>query len=201
MAGQLYGQYQANNAINRNNVPTAAETQSNALFQAALNPNSPQMQALTQQNRTMNLQTYQQQIQQMQMADARNRAMGRASTFFNPQTADQDISYLTSRGLAPMNALSQQQAQETLMGGAKGIQTNLQPQAGRLGTSMQQGVSNAQYQSNIPSQIMQLLQGFGGGQPTGQQQTPMVGGYSQQVPIMTQQGQRQQPNYNSMVYQ
>ncbi len=100
-----------------------------------------------------------------------------------------------------MNALSQQQAQETLMGGAKGIQTNLQPQAGRLGTSMQQGVSNAQYQSNIPSQIMQLLQGFGGGQPTGQQQTPMVGGYSQQVPIMTQQGQRQQPNYNSMVYQ
>ncbi len=91
MAGQLYGQYRANNAINRNNVPTAAETQSNALFQAALNPNSPQMQALTQQNRTMNLQAYQQQIQQMQMADARNRAMGRASTFFNPQTADQAI--------------------------------------------------------------------------------------------------------------
>lgn len=167
----IYNRNQANKAINKYNVPTAAETQSNALYQAMLDPNSPQMQALTATNKAQNLSNFQQQLTEMQLADRRAGAMGRAPTFFNPERADENMSYLTSRGLPQLNYLAQQQAMGQLKAGAEGISGQIAPQYQRNSIGMQQGISNANYQSTIPQSIIQALSGMGN---QGQSQTPMI---------------------------
>lgn len=164
LISQLQGQRGANKAITQANVPTQAETDSNALYRALLDPNSPLMAHLTEQAKTDNLSGFQSQINEMQLADRRSASMGRAPTFFNPERADEAVSYLTSRGIPQMNALAGQQAQNRIVQAAGGISGFAPAQQGRQKIQMQQGVSNATSNSMIPDQIMKILQQFGGGQ-------------------------------------
>lgn len=173
----IRGQKQANSAITQSNVPTQAETQQNALYQALLDPNSPLLASLSEQDRVKNLEGFQSQIRAMQLADRRGQAMGRAPTFFNPERADEAVSFLTSRGLPQLNALAQEQAQNRIIRAATGYSTMQPAQADRLNTTMQQGVSNASYGSQIPKQILDILKGIN------QPQTPNYGqNYGPQLP-------------------
>ncbi len=183
-AGQVYGYNQANNAVRQGNVPTASEKAQNALYQAMLNPNNPQMQALMATNKAQNLSNFQMQLQEMQLADRRNEAMGRSSTFFTPERADESMSYLTSRGLPQLNAMAQQQALGQLGDAAKGYAGLQAGQSGRLATQTQQGVSNANVNSQIPTAILNALRGVSPSMPAGGgvAQTPMMSGYGPYSP-------------------
>ncbi len=174
LAGGVYGRNQANKAITQNNVPTAAETQQNAIYQALANPNSPMMKQATDQARAQNLSDFQSQLNEMQLADRRAGQMGRAPTFFAPERADETMSYLTSRGLPALNAAATQQARAGLTATAQGYGTLQNAQAGRLSTTTQQGVSNAQYNGGTPAAILNILRGTPQQQPV-QQQTPLYG--------------------------
>lgn len=190
--GSVYGHQQANQAVNRNNVPTAAETQQNAIYQALMDPNSPMMQQATQQARAQNLSDFQQQLTEMQLADRRAGAMGQRPTFFAPERADETMNYLATRGLPALNAASTARARTNLQTAAQGFGTLQGAQAGRLSTSAQQGVSNSQFGSQVPMQILNILRG------TPQQSTIQP---QQQMPIYgpMQQYPGQQP-INSMTY-
>lgn len=175
----IQGRNRANKAVTAGNVPTAAETQSNAIYQALLHPDSPLMQSASEQDRARNLADFQQQLTEMQLADRRAQSMGHAPTFFQPERADEAISYLTSRGLPQVNAMSQQQTNQRLLQAASGISGQVGPQQQRLNTTRQQGVSNASYGSQVPNQIMSILQGLSGpsasstpSAPTAQKQYP-----------------------------
>ena len=165
--GEVRGQKQANQAINQSNVPTQAEAQQNALYQALLDPNSPLLRRLVEQDRATNVADLQTGIRERQLADRRAQALGRSPTFFNPERADEAVSFLTSRGLPQANALAQETAQNKIIRAATGYSGMQRGQQDRLNTSMQQGVGNAAYQSGIPQRIIDILNGKGGqsGQP------------------------------------
>lgn len=171
LIAQLKGQRGTQQALTQANVPTQSEIQQNALYQALLDPNNGLMQKLSSQNRAQNLSDFQTQINEMQMADRRNNALGRASTFFNPERADEAVNYLTSRGLPRLNQQSQDQAIQQILAAAGGYQ-HLQPaQQARLGNQANIDVLNSTYQSQLPTQILDIFKNFG------QQQTPMTSGY------------------------
>lgn len=191
---QLQGRKQANKAITAGNVPTAAEVQQNALYKALSDPNSPLLAQMTAQDRASNLSSFQQQLTEMQLADRRAGANGQAPAFFSPETADQTMSYLTSRGLPQLDAASRQSAQARILAAAGGYGGMVPAQAGRNAIGIQQGVSNAQSGSQIPQMLMSSLSGLFGTQKQGQpaQQTaPMMGYqmpmYGQQSPMYGQQ--------------
>ncbi len=168
LLGDLHGQSQANKIVRQGNVATAAETQQNALYQALLDPNNPMTQQLSAQDRANNLANFQRQISEMQLADRRSVNAGRVPTFFNPERADEAVSYLTSRGLPQMDALAQQQAQARILQAAQGIGGLQGAQQGRQNLAMAQGLSNSAQQQTLPTQILDILRSIGG-----PQQTPM----------------------------
>lgn len=186
LIANMRGQKQASQAITRGNVPTEAETQQNALYQALLDPNSPLLRRLAEQDRATNLEGLQSGIRERQLADRREVSMGRAPTFFNPERADEAVSFLTSRGLPQMNALAQEQAQNRIIRAATGYSSMQPAQQGRLNTAMQQGVSNASYGSQIPPQILEILKSLG--QSQGPQYDPRMvakpAPYGPQLPIV-----------------
>lgn len=163
----LIGQHQSNRAVKQNNVATKGEKQSQALYAALADPNSPLLQQMSAQERNNNLSAFQQQITQMQLADRRAQSMGRSPTFFNPERADEAVSYLTSRGLPAINAQSKEQAMARILQAAQGMSGAVPQQANRNMINMQRGVSNASYNSQVPQQ---LLSAFG----YGQQSAPMT---------------------------
>jgi len=177
LVGQIVGQRKASQAVTRGNVPTQAETQQNALYQALLDPNSPLLARLSEQARTEGMAGLQSGIRERQLADRREVAMGRTPTFFNPERADEAVSFLTSRGLPQLNALAQEQAQNKIIRAATGYSGLQGAQQDRLRTTMQQGVSNASYGSQIPQQILDILKGLN------QPQVPNYGpNYGPQLP-------------------
>lgn len=184
LVGQLRGQSQANRAIKNNNVPTAAEKQSQALYAALADPNSPLLQQFTQQQKALNLDDFQRQIKEMQLADRRAGQMGRAPTFFQPERADEIVNYLTTRGMPQLNANAQSQAIQRITEAAQGIRGAQPAQAGRLNTNMQRQVSQAAYGSGIPERLVNL---FTSG---GQQQSPVT------VPMTNDEWNRQHGNIN-----
>lgn len=160
---QLLSLFGANNAVSKYNTATPAENASMALYKAMLDPNSKMMTNLTGQMRQQNLGDFQSQLREMQLADRRATANGRAPTFFSPDRADEAINFLTSRGLPQINNLSTQQALQRIAGAASGMSGFAPAQAARQGISMQQNAA----QWNIPEQILKMFQ------QGGFQQTPM----------------------------
>lgn len=157
LAGGIYGQMQSNKAINKYNVPTSVEKQSQALYAAMADPNSPLMQQYTQEAKNNNMADFLSQLRGMQNADRRQQSLGRSPTFFNPERSDEAMSFLTSRGLPQMNQMATQQAQQRILQAAGGIEHAQAPQEQRLQTGMMQGISNAGYQSQIPQQILDIF--------------------------------------------
>lgn len=159
LIGQIYGQNASNRAISKNNVATPAEKQSQALYAALADPNSPLLKQLTESQRADNLSGFQQQITEMQLADRRAGALGRSPTFFNPERADEAVSYLTSRGIPKLNEAAQSQAMQRILAAAGGQANAMPAQQNRQMINMQQGVSNANYASAIPEQLLNLFRG------------------------------------------
>lgn len=126
--GKILNLFGPKMATNKYNVPTHAEKSANALFQALLNPNSPTMTGLTGHLRDQNLEDFQTQLREMQLGDRREMAMGRAPTFFQPERADEAISFLTSRGLPQLNNMAQQSAAQRILEAAGGISNFMMPQ-------------------------------------------------------------------------
>lgn len=183
LATQIYGQSQTNRAIKVNNVATPAERSSQALYAALADPNSPILKNLTASEDENNLNNFQQQITQMQLADRRAQAMGRSPTFFNPERADESINYLTTRGLPQLHQAARAAAMQRLIAAAGGKAGAMGAQATRQGINMQQGVSNAAYQSQVPQQILKL---FNNNQSTPQNMFSMVGNSpGRQVPSIS----------------
>lgn len=150
----IYQQKQANKVVKKYNVPTAAEKQSAKLYAALADPNSPLLQQFTQQQRDLNLADFQTQIREMQLADRRAGQMGRSPTFFQPERADEVVNYLTTRGMAGLNANAQQQAIDRIRQAAGGVQTNQPYQADRLGISAQNALKNT---AAIPQTLMDIF--------------------------------------------
>lgn len=150
------------------NVAPPAENTANALYKALLDPTGKMMTGLTGPLREQNLADFQTQLREMQLGDRRAASMGRAPTFFQPERADEAVSFLTSRGLPQMNNMAAQSAMERILQAAGGIKGFAQAQTGR-----QQVAGNDLINTmGIPEQIFKMWQqgGFGGG---GFQQTPM----------------------------
>lgn len=163
MAAGFIGQRNANKAVTRNNVPTAAEGQYNKIIQELMNPDSPLLKRLSERDRQSAIEAFQGQIRTMQTADRRNTAMGRQPTFFNPERADEAVNFLTSRAMGQMGAGADKLARDRILQAATGYQSLMPAQQGRLDTRMQQGVSNAAYTTKLPNQISDILRSLGGG--------------------------------------
>lgn len=161
LIAQLRGVNGANKAITRNNVAPPAEKESHALYAALSDPNSPIFQKLLAAQKGQNLNDFQSQIREMQLADRRAGQMGRSPTFFNPERADEAVSFLTSRGLPQINNIAEQQTMNRILASANGIGGQAPAQANRQGINMQRGVSNATSNSMIPQQIMNILSSLG----------------------------------------
>jgi len=159
LASQIWGQRSANRAVSRYNVPTGAEKRTNALYEAILNPNSGLLQQLSQQERDQAQSAFLSQLREMQLADRRAQAMGRAPTFFNPERADESINFLTSRGLPMLNAIASERAQNRVTGAATGIGGLIPQQVARNTVGMKQGVSNAAYLSQMPNYLLNAIMG------------------------------------------
>jgi hypothetical protein len=101
--------------------PTASEAQANSLFQALLDPNN----SLVRQNTDINMQRGMQdllmQLKLMQMQGARGQARGIRNTFFNPERADETISYLTSRALPSITQQARTQATNDIRSAAESL--------------------------------------------------------------------------------
>ena len=161
LISDMRGKNQAYGAARAGNVPSQAETQQNALYQALLDQNSPIMKQLVDQDRATNLADLQTGIRERQLADRREVSMGRRPTFFNPERADEAVSFLTSRGLAGANTLANQTAIQRLLSAASGF-GNLQPaQVGRLKQGTETNISQASYGSTVPNRILEILQQLG----------------------------------------
>lgn len=196
--GSSLPQYSAEYGMNPlNRAPTEAETQANALYKALLDPNSPILKQLAEQDRTTNLSNFQEQIKALQLADQRQKSMGRSSAFFNPERADETVNYLTSRAMPKLTDAGLTNAQARVlqaaqgMGGFKDVQylrqnANFGTMAGdieartRMGTQTPGGYGNIQ--SGI-SGIQQLLKALNIGQPQ-QQSITRPAPYGPQLPII-----------------
>lgn len=165
LAAGIYGQMQANKAVKKYNVPTAAETQSAQLYAALADPNSQLVQQFQKQEQEQGMAAFLSQLRSMQGADRRQQALGRSPTFFNPERADEAVSFLTSRGMPGIAANAKTAALNRILAAANGIQTNQGPQADRLKVAGGQAISNAAY---IPAAVMKA---FGQTQQPQQQQS------------------------------
>lgn len=181
LAAGFIGQRNANKAITKNNVPTAAELEHNKIIQELMNPDSPLLKRLSERDRQSALEAFQGQIRTMQTADRRNTAMGRQPTFFNPERADEAVSFLTSRAMGPMGAGADELARNRILQAATGYRQMMPAQQGRLDTRMQQGVSNAAYTTALPNQISEILRSLGvGGQQQSRDMGPII--WNDQLP-------------------
>ena len=168
LISEIGGRNKQAKVIRQTNVPTTAETQSDALLQALIDPNNPLLATLTAQDRETGLNDFQSQIRTMQQADRREGAMGRQGTFFNPERADEAVSFLTSRGIPQVGAMARETAMQRILNAATGKRQLMPAQQGRQAMQRNLGVGMASEGSQIPSQILDLLRGLGS-----QQQQPM----------------------------
>lgn len=160
MIAGLIGQNKANKAIKKNNVATPAEKQAQAIYAALADPNSQLFQQMADAEYADSLPAFQQHITEMQLADRRAQALGRSPTFFNPERADEAVSYLTSRGLPGLRTQAKSNAQTRLLNAASGYSQTIPYQVSRQRINRDNAIDNASYGSQLPQQIMNM---FGGG--------------------------------------
>lgn len=160
LVGHIAGQKKANAAFKQYNHPTKGEVQANALYQALLDPDSPLVNRLYEEEKSGLLDDFQSQIRTMQNADRRSAAAGRTPTFFNPERADEAISFLTSRGLPQVSALADQQARNRILDSARGFSGMVPAQTNRQDLNRDQALSRAASRQQIPTQIMDMLRGL-----------------------------------------
>ena len=160
MASGVMGQRKNDKIIRQSNVATAGETQANELYKALLDPNSPILRGLSDEARKRALEDFQSQIRTMQGADRRSVSMGRTPTFFNPERADEAVSFLTSRGMPQLGALADQHARNRIIEAATGFRQAVPQEVARQTLGRQNAVSNSTYQAGIPNQIIDLLRGM-----------------------------------------
>lgn len=157
---EVSGKNKAYKVAKAGNVPTQAETQQNALFQALLDPNSPLLRRLAEEQRMQGMSDLQSGIRERQLADRREVSMGRTPTFFNPERADEAVSFLTSRGMPGVSALANEQARQRIMSAATGYGGLMPTQVARQQQGTQLDVSRANYGSTVPPQILDILKGL-----------------------------------------
>lgn len=162
VVSELKGAKKASQVSQQTNIPTEAETQSNALMKELLNPNSPLLRQLTQASKQRSMADLQSQIRSMQMADRRNAAMGRPAVFFSPERADEAVSFLTSRSQNQMSAMAEQEAMNKILAAAQGMGQYAGPQAKRLEAERNRAIDLEAHRSRLPGRIFEGLQGLGG---------------------------------------
>lgn len=113
-----------------NEGPTAAEQRAGSLYEALLQPGNSLVSQLTNDNMQTGMNNFLMQLKQMQMMDARRQGRGLRGTFFNPERADETVSYLTSRGMPAIQQQAQVGARGQIMDSARAIggQANLESQ-------------------------------------------------------------------------
>lgn len=192
----LNGMRNVNGAINRNNVATPAERSSQAIYAALADPNSPILKNMTDTQDATNLNNFQRQITEMQLADRRAQSMGRSPTFFSPERADETVNYLTTRGLPQLHQAAQDTAMQRLIEAAGGQAGAMGPQAARQQVSGYQGISNAVTNTGYPAQIIAALQG----KDPNSIQNPMMG-FMNQSPMLNNTYNQNTTSSNQMRYQ
>lgn len=160
MASGVMGQRATSKAAARGNAPTAAEIQYNNIVQELMNPDSPLLKRLSEKDRQSAIDAFQGQIRTMQTADRRNVALGRQPTFFNPERADEAVSFLTSRAMGPMGAGADELARNRLVQASTGYQNLMPTQQARLNSQTDEAKRLAAYRSEVPNQIIDVLRGM-----------------------------------------
>jgi hypothetical protein len=95
-----------------------AERQSIALRLALADPNNSLVKALTAQEERSGSDALQSEIRSKVLADRREAAMGRAPVFFDPERADENINFQTTRGAPGIKAQAQRSAMERILAAA-----------------------------------------------------------------------------------
>lgn len=139
---------------------TPAEKSSAALLAALGNPNSPLLQQLTEQERQQNVADYLSSIRGMQQSDRRQVALGRRPTFFNPERADEALSFLTSRGIPKLNQASKENAIRRIAAAAGGYSGLINAQGQRQAGMATLKGSMAERQSELPTQLLSMIGGM-----------------------------------------
>lgn len=111
--------------------PTAAEARSSELYDAILNPDSPTFKRLQDREQQSVAQDFLSQIRAMQLADRREASSGRRGTFFNPERADEAVSYMISRGLPAAQAQARNNVADRLAAVASGQRGLIDQQVNR----------------------------------------------------------------------
>lgn len=130
-----------------NEGPTAAEQRANSLFEALLQPNNSLVKQMSQDNLQQGMSNFLMQLKQAQMMDARRMSRGQRGTFFNPERADETISYLTTRGLPAISRQATEDARNQIAQSAAGIAGQIGPQAARQQRQLSAMQTNAALQA------------------------------------------------------
>lgn len=104
--------------------PGPNEERAAELYNALLDPDNPIIKKLQTQYTQTNTANFLNAIREMQYADRRAQALGRAPTFFNPERADETVNYLVSRAapkIAGEGLTTAQTLTEKAAGGLKGF--------------------------------------------------------------------------------
>lgn len=96
------------------------EAYATSLYKALAEPNNSLVASMTAANQQQGMNDLQQQLTEQQLADRREVSMGRAPTYFDPERADQTVSYLTSRGAPGIAANARTQAINQIQAAAQG---------------------------------------------------------------------------------
>lgn len=91
------------------------------LLKALAEPGNPLIDLLTKEELQNYAGMFQEQIRSKVLADRRERSLGRAPVFFDPERFDENIAFQISRGMPRLRQMSQQSAIERIMKAAGGV--------------------------------------------------------------------------------
>lgn len=151
-------------AINR--PPTEAEKYSISMQKAVADPNNSLVKQLQGEEYQMLMNAINQGVQSKVLSDRREAALGRRPTFFDPERADENISYQLSRGAPAALLQSRNNAMDRILQAARGVGGFSREQSGRyqsalnaMGTDYARRYGEgSQPQTNTMQKILQTIQ-------------------------------------------
>lgn len=152
------------NPVNYVQMPSAPEAESYSveLLKELANPNSALLASLSaEENSALNA-AQQSDIMERILADRRERAMGRANVFFDPERTDENISYQVSRAAGGLQSQARSNALNRILAAAKGVGGFAPAQTQREQTYRSALGTAQEGRAMQPSKIQRMQSGIGG---------------------------------------
>lgn len=173
----LFGNIQANKSAKANlarvmnQQPTAAETRSNSLIEALLQPNNSLVNSLADEGTRTGIEGLLKTLHSAQMMDQRAGLRGRRPTFSDPERRDEFIDYAISRGAGGIRQNALDTARQNIASQAAGLKGFIPMQQSRMDARLNAQNQYDQFRNKGTSegiqQLLGMLKGFGGGSYNG----------------------------------